>query len=206
MLATQSLLADTVRGSERLRIARDLHDTVGHHLTALNLHLDLALRQAGSAAPPALPTARAVSQDLLAQVRGVVTSTRDDRPIDFAQALRMLCAGLPALAVELRIDTEAACQPTPAAHALFRCIQEAITNTLRHAQARRLDIVVEIEDGMTVVRVSDDGCGRPGAAEGNGLRGMRERLAELGGTLTCGPGSGNGFALEMRVPQTWSTA
>lgn len=206
VLATQSLLADTVRGSERLRIARDLHDTVGHHLTALNLHLDLALRQAGSAAPPALPTARAVSQDLLAQVRGVVTSTRDDRPIDLAQALRMLCAGLPALVVELRIDTEAACQPTPAAHALFRCIQEAITNTLRHAQARRLDIVVEIEDGMTVVRVSDDGCGRPGAAEGNGLRGMRERLAELGGTLTCGPGSGNGFALEMRVPQAWSTA
>lgn len=204
VLATQSLLADTVRSGERLRIARDLHDTIGHHLTALNLHLDLALRQAGDAVPPALPTARTVSQDLLAQVRSVVTSTRDDRPIDLAHALRMLCAGLPALTVDLRIDAGAACQPTPAAHALFRCIQEAITNTLRHAQARRLDIVIGIHDGMTVVRVSDDGCGRPGAAEGNGLRGMRERLAELGGTLTCGPGNGSGFALEMRVPQAWS--
>lgn len=206
VLATQSLLADTVRGSERLRIARDLHDTVGHHLTALNLHLDLALRQAGSAAPPALPTAHAVGQDLLAHVRSVVTSTRDDRPIDLAQALRMLCAGLPALKVDLRIDAEAACQPTPAAHALFCCIQEAMTNTLRHAQARRLDIDLAIQDGMTVVRVSDDGCGKPGAAEGNGLRGMRERLAELGGTLTCRHHAGNGFALEMRVPRAWSKA
>ena len=206
VLATQSLLADTVRGSERLRIARDLHDTVGHHLTALNLHLDLALRQAGSAAPPALPTARAVSQDLLAQVRGVVTSTRDDRPIDLAQALRMLCAGLPALKVDLRVDAAAACQPTPVAHALFCCIQEAVTNTLRHAQARCLDIVLENRDGMTVARVADDGCGNPGAAEGNGLRGMRERLAELGGTLSCGPDEGKGFRLEMRVPQAGSAA
>lgn len=206
LLATQSLLADTVRGGERLRIARDLHDTVGHHLTALNLHLDLALRQAGGAVPPALPTARAVSHDLLAQVRSVVTSTRDDRPIDLAQALRMLCAGLPALKVDLRIDAEAARQPTPAAHALFCCIQEAITNTLRHAQARRLDIVLDIDDGMTVARVSDDGCGKNGAAEGNGLLGMRERLAELGGALRCVDNGGAGFALEMRVPRAWSQA
>lgn len=206
VVATQSLLADTVRGGERLRIARDLHDTVGHHLTALNLHLDLALRQAGSAVPPALPTARAVGQDLLAQVRSVVTSTREDRPIDLGQALRMLCAGLPALTVDLRIDAEAACQPTPAAHALFCCIQEAITNTLRHAQARRLEIVLDIRDGMTVARVSDDGCGKSGAAEGNGLRGMRERLAELGGTLDCRSADGSGVSLEMRVPQARSQA
>lgn len=200
VLATQSLLTDTVRGAERLRIARDLHDMVGHHLTALNLHLDLALRQAGSAAPPALPTARDVSRDLLTQVRSIVTSTREDRAIDLAQALRMLCAGLPMLKVDLRIDAEAGCQPAPAAHALFRCIQEAVTNTLRHAQARQLTIVLETHDGATVARVADDGCGKPCAAEGNGLRGMRERLADLGGALTYRHGAGDGFALEMRLP------
>lgn len=206
LLATQSLLADTVRGAERLRIARDLHDTVGHHLTALNLHLDLALRQSGAAAPPALPTAREVSHELLAQVRSVVTSTREDRAIDLAQALRMLCAGLPTLAVDLQVDAEAARQPAPQAHALFRCIQEAVTNTLRHAQARQLAIVLETRDGMTVARVADDGRGKPCAREGNGLRGMRERLADLGGELRYMYGRGAGFALEMRLPQAWSAA
>ena len=206
LLATQSLLADTVRGAERLRISRDLHDMVGHHLTALNLHLDLALRQAGSAAPPALPTARDVSRDLLAQVRSVVTSTREDREIDLAQALQMLCAGLPMLKVDLRIDAGAARQPAPLAHALFCCIQEAVTNTLRHAQARQLTIVLETQEGVTLARVSDDGRGKPCALEGNGLRGMRERLADLGGELSYAHGRGDGLALEMRVPHAWSAA
>ncbi|MEH6437833.1 sensor histidine kinase [Massilia sp. DD77] len=206
VLATQSLLADTVRGAERMRIARDLHDMVGHHLTALNLHLDLALRQAGSTAPPALPTARDVSHDLLAQVRSVVTSTREDRAIDLAQALRMLCAGLPGLKVDLRIDAEAARHPAPAAHALFCCIQEAVTNTLRHAQAGCLTIVLEAREGMTVARVADDGRGKPCATEGNGLRGMRERLADLGGALSYRHGGGDGFALEMRLPHAWGGA
>ncbi|MET0980975.1 MAG: histidine kinase [Telluria sp.] len=206
VLATQSLLADTVRGAERLRIARDLHDSVGHHLTALNLHLDLALRQAGSGAPPALPTARGVSQELLAQVRSVVTSTREDRAIDLAHALQLLCAGLPMLKVDLRIDAAAARQPAPQAHALFCCIQEAVTNVLRHAQAGQLTIVLEAQDGMTVASVADDGRGKPCATEGNGLRGMRERLADLGGELRYAQGRSGGFALEMRMPQAWSAA
>lgn len=200
VLATQAMLTDSVRGAERLRIARDLHDMVGHHLTALNLHLDLALRQAGSGAPPALPTAREVSRDLLAQVRSVVSGTREDSGIDLGQALRMLCAGLPMLKVDLRIDAEAASQPAPAAHALFCCIQEAITNTLRHARARRLSIVLAMRDGVTLAQVADDGVGKPCAAEGNGLRGMRERLADLGGELAYVPGDGAGFALEIRLP------
>lgn len=206
VLATQSLLADTVRGTERLRIARDLHDMVGHHLTALNLHLDLALRQAGAAAPRALPTAREVSQELLAQVRSVVSSTREERAVDLAQALRMLCAGLPMLKIDLRIDAETARQPAPLAHALFCCIQEAVTNTLRHAQATRLTIVLEARAGSTIASVADDGRGKSGAAEGNGLRGMRERLAELGGELRYAPGRGGGFALEMHLPPAQGAA
>lgn len=205
VLATQSLLADTVRGAERLRIARDLHDTIGHHLTALNLHLDLALRQAGGAVPPALPTACNISHELLAQVRSVVTVTRAERAIDLEQALRLLCAGVPTLRVELRIDAEAARQLPQTAHALFCCIQEAITNTLRHAQARQLRIVLETQDGATVVRVTDDGGARPYAAEGNGLRGMRERLEDLGGRLVWNQG-GAGFSLEMHLPHARSGA
>lgn len=204
VLATQTLLGATVRGTERLRIARDLHDTLGHHLTALNLHLDLALRQTGTAAPPALGTARALGLDLLAQVRSVVTHERQEQAIDLEEALRVLCAGLPTLHVDLNIDAQAARHPPHAAHALFRCIQEAVTNTLRHAQATRLTIRLEIRretsDAMTVARVADNGRGTPVIVEGNGLRGMRERLADIGGDLRIAAGSGGGLALEMRLP------
>lgn len=201
MLATQSLLAETVRGAERLRIARDLHDTVGHHLTALNLHLDLALRQSRDSAPPSLVTARDAGGQLLAQVRNVVSSSRQDQDIDLERAIRLLCEGIPHVAIALRIDPAATRHPAPAAHALFCCIQEALTNTLRHAHARRLDIAIEVLDGATVVRVADDGRGNAALSEGNGLRGMRERLADLGGELRYGIRTGGGFALELRLPQ-----
>lgn len=200
MLATQSLLAETVRGAERLRIARDLHDAVGHHLTALNLHLDLALRQSRDTAPPALHTARDASGALLAQVRHVVSGSRQDQAIDLAEAIRLLGKGIPGLTVSVRVAPAASRYPAPVAHALFRCIQEAVTNALRHAHARRLEIVLFEEDGATVARVLDDGCGKSGLVEGNGLRGIRERLAELGGELHYGPQAGGGFALELRLP------
>ena len=206
MLATQSLLAETVRGSERLRIARDLHDAVGHHLTALNLHLDLALRQAGGATPPALHTARDASGALLAQVRNVVSGTRQDQAIDLAEAIRLLGKGIPGIDVSVRVDPAASRYPAPVAHVLFRCIQEAVTNALRHAQARRLDIALIEEDGATVARVLDDGVGQAALVEGNGLRGIRERLAELDGELQYGPQAGGGFALELRLPSQAVTA
>lgn len=201
VLATQSLLAETVRGAERLRIARDLHDAVGHHLTALNLHLDLALRQARDTAPAALHTARDASGTLLAQVRNVVSSSRQDQAIDLAEAIRLLGEGMPGLAVSVHVDPAASRYPAPVAYALFRCIQEAVTNALRHAHAQRLQITLSEEDGMTVARVLDDGCGKSGLVEGNGLRGMRERLADLGGELHAGAQAGGGFAVELRLPR-----
>ncbi len=201
ILATQSLLGETVRGAERMRIARDLHDTIGHHLTALNLHLDLATRQAGAAgAPPAsLGTARQIGTSLLAEVRGVVSQARQDQSVDLAEAVRMLCAGLPTLRTELHIDAAASLHPATVAHALFCCIQEAVTNTLRHAGASRLTVELTSVGDMTVARIADDGHGRP-ATEGNGLRGMRERLAEVGGELHR-PAAPRGFVLELRVPR-----
>lgn len=201
MIATQSLLAETVRGAERLRIARDLHDAVGHHLTALNLHLDLALRQSREAAPPALIIARDAGSELLAQVRNVVSGSRQDQEIELEQAIRLLCESVPGVSVSLQVDPLAARHPAPVAHALFRCIQEAVTNVLRHAQARRLEITVQVHEGATVVWVADDGIGGAGLSEGNGLRGMRERLADLGGELHAGSRTGGGFALAMRLPR-----
>jgi len=203
--ATQGLLADTVRASERLRIARELHDHVGHHLTALNLHLDLAQRQADGPVQALVGVSRELSQALLAEVRRVVVQERDDHPIALAQALATLCAGLPRPPVRLTLD-EALVVASPAtAHAIFRCVQEGLSNAIRHAGATAIQVSVERQGDEVVVRVSDDGAGNAGRPEGSGLRGMRERLAAANGTLVAANRVPRGFAVEARLPLAGAT-
>ena len=197
--ATQMLLGETVRASERMRIARDLHDSIGHHLTALNLHLDLALRQAAGAAPDSLRTSRQLAQGLLAEVRGVVGAERGERRIDIEAALRLLCAGIPSPAIALTIGARVGdCSPATA-HALFCCVQEAVTNAVRHAQASHLAIDIGHDGEGIAASIRDDGRGSA-QLEGNGLAGMRERVAELGGTLHADSAPGQGFYLAFTLP------
>jgi len=200
LLATQVLLADTIRESERLRIARDLHDSTGHHLTALKLHLDLARRKAGEQADASLLTAHELSRELLAQVRAVVAAERAEVGVDLRLALERLCAGIPQPAITLRM---AAGMPAPApavAHALFCCVQEALSNAVRHADAASLVIDIAMRDGQLRAAIEDDGAGRGAAQDGNGLRGMRERLALLGGELEAADLPLRGFGLRITLP------
>lgn len=197
--ATQLLLADMVRSSERVRIARDLHDVVGHHLTALSLHLDLAQRQDEPKASESIRVARALAQDMLAEVRAMVGTERSGPPPDLHAALATLCSGIPAPAIRLTVEPGMEVHSTVAAHALFCCVLEAITNTVRHAGATVLTIDLARRDGSIVLKVADNGRGAYGSAEGNGLRGMRERLAQLGGTFAT-RGARPGFGIDMTVP------
>ena len=199
LLATQALLADTVRTSERLRIARDLHDSIGHHLTALNLHLDLAERQleGGNAS---VRTARELSRSLLSEVRVVVSTERGDQFIDLEQSLRTLCNGIPAPAIRLQVDDDVRIASALTAHTLFRCIQEAISNAVRHAAAGVLTIHVSRRGASVRATIRDDGRGARGRAEGNGLTGMRERLLALGGALSTGDLPLGGFQVELSLP------
>ena len=198
--ATQAMLSDTVRASERLRIARELHDHVGHHLTALNLHLDLAQRQADGRLRELVDISRELSQALLAEVRRVVVHERDQQPIALAQALATLCAGVPRPAVRLTLDEPLAIASPSTAHTIFRCVQEGLSNAIRHADATLVEVSVQQQADAIVVRVSDDGSGLRGRPEGNGLRGMRERLAAADGTLVAVDLAPRGFALEARLP------
>jgi two-component system sensor histidine kinase DesK len=203
--ATQGLLADTVRASERLRIARELHDHVGHHLTALNLHLDLAQRQSDGKVRELVGVSRELSQALLAEVRRVVVQERDDHPIALAQALATLCAGVPRPTVRLMLDEPLAVASPAAAHAIFRCVQEGLSNAIRHADATLIVVSVERQGDDVVVRVSDDGAGNAGRPEGSGLRGMRERLAAAHGTLVAANRLPRGFGIEARLPLAGET-
>ena len=198
--ATQGLLDDTVRESERLRIARDLHDHVGHHLTALNLHLDLAQRQADGKVLELVGISRELSRALLAEVRRVVVQERDSHPVALAQALTTLCAGVPRPPVRLTIAEPFAVASAATAHAILRCVQEGLSNAIRHADASLVEVSVRREGDDIVVQVRDDGVGSAGRPEGNGLRGMRERLAASAGSLVAADRMPRGFAIEARWP------
>ena len=212
LLATQSMLTDTVRSSERNRIARDLHDAVGHHLTALNLHLDLALRQAEvqveGGAPESLRTSRELARSLLSEVRVVVSCERSEQRIELGAALATMCAGIPAPAISLDVDPQLDITSPALAHALFFCTQEALTNAVRHSGASRVVIDLRCAGGQVRLNISDNGQGASAAAEGNGMRGMRERVAEQGGLLKAGAlnSAGGGFGVAISLPMLGSAA
>jgi two-component system sensor histidine kinase DesK len=205
LLATQSMLADSVRAGERLRIARDLHDAVGHHLTALNLHLDLAMRQSVQPAPASLRTSRELAGSLLSEVRVVVGAERKDG-IDLRTALATLCRGIPEPAVSLQIAQELDIASPALAHTVFFCVQEALTNTVRHAAAGEMAVALAVHRHTLILTMDDNGCGLHGAAEGHGLRGMRERLAEHDGTLAVAAGPRGGLQLTITLPLSGSGA
>ncbi|MBI3715898.1 MAG: sensor histidine kinase [Betaproteobacteria bacterium] len=199
LLATQQLLHDMTVSSERMRMARDLHDTIGHHLTALNLHLDLASHRQ-SEPNESIAIARQVAQNLMSEVRAVVSAQRQDQLIDLRQSLRALCAGIPAPPVTLTFDDGIAIDSPAIAHALFHAVREAVTNALRHARASRIDIAVRADGGELLATVTDNGVGKPDAARGNGLRGILERIAPLSGKLRESVPPGGGFCLQITLP------
>jgi len=90
--------------------------------------------------------------------------------------------------------------PAPVATAVYRVVQEALTNTVRHAGATRVTVTLQYTPASVTVEVADDGAGNAGITEGHGIMGMRERVAALGGALTAGPGPGAGFTVRATIP------
>lgn len=188
------------RVEERLRIARDLHDALGHRLTALSLNLEVAAHSvAGDAAAP-VETARSITQLLLGEVRDVVSALRSDEPIDLPAALRRLAADIPAPHVHLDVRPPLAADPERS-RLLLRCAQEMITNAVRHAHARNLWLEVAQRDSVLEIRARDDGEGADQLRDGHGLSGMRARLEQAGGTLAVSTARGGGFVVVATLPQ-----
>jgi signal transduction histidine kinase len=196
----QQLLSETAASQERVRIARELHDILGHNLTTLTMQLDVAHRLSQEPAATHIETARSISASLLDQVREVVAQFRD-RPVDVRAAILRLSQHTGSLRVKLRLPEELREITHTQGTALVRCIQEIITNALRHARARELMIDV-LEDGdELIVSASDDGRG--GAfIEGRGLTGMRERFEALGGSVAYGGASGFNVTARMPIGRT----
>lgn len=198
--ATRALLAESVRVNERTRIARELHDLLGHHLTALSLNLEVANHLTSGAAQEHVGQAHTLAKLLLSDVREAVSKIRDDDAIDMVATLRPLAENVPTLKVEMRLPEPFLLDDAELAHVLLRCTQEIITNTVRHAQASRLELDYRCNGDRVRLRARDDGRGTDLAGVGNGLRGMRERLAAYGGTMVIRTAPGEGFSLDIDLP------
>ncbi|QCR19845.1 sensor histidine kinase [Agrococcus sp. SGAir0287] len=195
--AAQAMLAESSRADERVRIARELHDVLGHQLTVLALDLEAASHLTTGDAREQVVRARDVAKGMLGEVRATVSALRAPRG-DLAASLRAIADDVASIDLEVRVADDVAAVAPAQAEAILRGAQELVTNALRHARATHLLLEVRREDGLLVLDAHDDGVGAAVVRPGNGLTGVRERVEALGGTLTID--GGRGFRVTARVP------
>jgi len=201
-------------GEERMRIARELHDVLAHNISLINVQAGVALHlmdeQPGQSRT-ALVAIKQASNDALGELRSVLDVLRQGdeapprAPASGLTQLDSLVAGAGATGLEVRTQVEGLPRPLPAGTdlAAFRIVQESLTNVTRHAGPASATVLVRYGPDDLTVRVDDDGRGPAAAAgpgNGNGIRGMHERVAALGGELTTGPRPGGGFRVQARLP------
>ncbi|MFI6089629.1 sensor histidine kinase [Streptomyces sp. NPDC051218] len=192
-------------GEERLRIARELHDSLTHSISIVKLQAGVAVhlaRKRGEDIPPALLAIQEASGEAMRELRSTLTVLRTDEPTG-SPALLVERARAAGLAVELTVRGRERTLAGDLERAAYRIVQEGLTNAARHAGGCA-KVAVELEYGERVlgVRVEDDGvadAGRP-PVEGIGLTGMRERVASLGGALRAGPRVEGGFLVRAELP------
>lgn len=201
---------------ERLRIAQEVHDVVGHGLAAISMQAEIALHllpKRPEQAETALTAISRTSREALDELRvtlGAVRRGADRGPVPGLArlpALRDRLAGA-GLAVELRVSGDRRELPVPVDLAAYRVVQEALTNVLRHAGVASAEVTVDYRAGEVTVEIVDRGSraargGLDSAGDetaGHGLAGMRERVAALGGQLAIGPRADGGFRVYARLP------
>jgi signal transduction histidine kinase len=198
--SARELLAHGSRVAERLRIARELHDAVGHRLVALSLNLELASHRMEPPVREPLDAAQSLTRLLLTDIGEIVDTLGRAERLDLRRALEAMTGEIPRPRIHLRIAEDLAVRDAELAHLLLRCCQEIVTNAAKHAAAENLWLDILQEDGIVEVRARDDGRGAAEIAAGHGLAGMRERVESAGGRLELATRPGMGFAVAAMVP------
>ena len=202
--------AEQAAAAERARIARELHDIIAHHLSVVVLHAAGA-RAAGGADPATLEEIEHSGRQALTETRRLFGVLRDPgqeagrAPQPGIGELTALAGSLRAagLEVSLSIDGDHTALPRGVTVSAYRIVQEALTNVLKHAGPARAEVRVGCADSAVSIEVTDDGPGNPAPpapAGGQGLAGMRERVALFGGDLRAGPRPCGGFTVYARLP------
>ncbi|MBY8849046.1 sensor histidine kinase [Saccharothrix longispora] len=209
---------DQAKLLERERLARDLHDTVAHHVSAMAIRAQAGLATAAANPAAAVDALRVIESEAsraLAEMRAMVRVLRQDEPVDLAPTPRVAdlgqLAARPHLGPEVDVEVVGDVDDLPPSvgTAVYRLAQESVTNALRHARhATRIAVRVVADDRSVHLRVSDDGesPARPAAGRGHGLIGMAERAGLLGGTCEAGPDPDRGWTVTAVLPRTGATA
>jgi two-component system sensor histidine kinase DesK len=198
-------VARLAASEERLRIARDLHDLLGHTLSLIVLKSEVATRLAErdlDRSVAEIHDIETVARQALADVREAISGYRQRSLTDELENSRGVLA---AADVELTIKTSGTPLPDQVDGLFGWAVREGVTNIVRHARARTAAITVRRQGGTAVLEIVDDGAGEapPGATPaGNGLRGLSERVTASGGTVDAGPRADGGFRLTVRAPLT----
>jgi len=202
--------AEQAVAAERARIARELHDIVAHHLSVVVLQAAGA-RASGRPADGALQKIERSGREALTEMRRLLAVLREprDEPGRYPQPgvgqLPALAESVRAagLTVDLVVDSDHGALPAAVDVSAYRIVQEALTNVLKHAGPAHAEVAVGCADGAVTIEVTDDGAGIPASGAetgGQGLTGMRERVAIFGGELRAGPRPGGGYAVRARLP------
>lgn len=200
LLMLQKELINKSRIEERLRIAQDLHDSLGHRLVALGLHLEAAAHESDGSARATIRTAQGMARAALREVKAIVRKQDDETPVDLPKEIRQLADELLHPRVHFNCPRELVIDDAKMSRALFRIVQEIVTNAIRHGEADNLWIDMDNHGDRIVLAARDDGQGTVCVAEGFGLSGMRRRLEELGGTMSATPLPSGGFEVRAELP------
>ncbi|MBO3749079.1 sensor histidine kinase [Streptosporangiaceae bacterium NEAU-GS5] len=204
--------AETAVRQERQRIARELHDVVAHHISVINVLVGasrITMTSDPRQAEEALLLAEGTARDAMAEMRALLHVLRADdtdepsgHATGGASALPELItqAGSAGLPATLEVTGDVVPLPSTVDHAVYRIVQEALTNTRKHAVGATADVRLDYRPDAVEVEVLDDGSGVPSTGAGLGLAGMAERVALCGGSLQTGPCSGGGFRVRARIP------
>jgi signal transduction histidine kinase len=203
--ATQ--IEDLATTKERNRLAREIHDSLGHFLTVVHVQIEAAkthLTKSPALAADCLASAQKLTDEGLADVRRSVALLRaaptESKPL--TEAVTRLVDECRASGLEADLVVSGSPRPlaAPIEFALYRAVQEALTNVRKHARAQRAKLELAYDDSAVLLCVRDDGVGAAGYGGGFGLLGMRERVQLVGGTVKIVTAVGDGFAIEVRVP------
>lgn len=196
---------------EREMLARDLHDTVAHHVSAIAIRAQAGLATAAlkpDAATDALRVIEAEASRTLAEMRSMVRVLRQGESPELAPGRtltdihELASSAQPGLRVNVRLTGDTESIPPTVAAAIYRLAQESVTNARRHARnATAVDVVVETDDGGVQLRVTNDGDVAPVATPGFGITGMMERASLLGGTCQAGRAPGGGWVVRAVLPR-----
>jgi len=200
LLSTRELLEESTRSHERLKLSRELHDVAGHKLTALKLNLARIMRAPDAEHREDLTALALLADELLGDIRAVVSELRRHDGIDLGVALETLSRYVDSPRVHVVVAPDAKVDDLPSAEALLRCAQEALTNAVRHSGATDVWLRLERKGNRVLLGVSDNGRGISPVRFGNGLTGMRERLVALGGGLAVSGNPEGGLRLDAELP------